>query len=53
MPANKSLAELQQEYMRQRALVLDELRRAKQEAELERQKILMQIGRAIGSSRWR
>jgi hypothetical protein len=50
---NKSLSELQAEYAAARQLVVDQLRQAKDEAEQERRKILMTIGRAIGSSKWR
>ncbi|KAF8064573.1 DA1 [Scenedesmus sp. PABB004] len=51
--AGKSLAELQADYRAARALVLDQLRQQKDEAEAERRLILLQIGRALGSSRWR
>jgi hypothetical protein len=52
-PGNKSLAELQADYRAARALVLDQLRRQKEDAEQQRKRILMQIGRAINSSKWR
>jgi hypothetical protein len=51
-PGNKSLAELQADYRAARALVLDQLRRQKEDAEQQRKRILMQIGRAINSSKW-
>ncbi|KAG2446251.1 hypothetical protein HXX76_000843 [Chlamydomonas incerta] len=41
------------EYARQRAMVVEELRRAKEEAEAERQRILARIQRAAGGSKWR
>ncbi|GFR41524.1 hypothetical protein Agub_g2220 [Astrephomene gubernaculifera] len=44
---------IQREYQRQRALVVEELRRAKEEAEAERQRILNRIQRAAGGSKWR
>ncbi|KAL6765849.1 P-loop containing nucleoside triphosphate hydrolase protein [Haematococcus lacustris] len=43
---------MQAEYARQRQEVLEELRRAKQDAEDERKKILMRIGMRLGNSRW-
>ncbi|WIA39217.1 hypothetical protein OEZ86_005341 [Tetradesmus obliquus] len=52
-PGNKSLAELQADYRAARALVLDQLQRQKEDAEAQRKRILMQIGRAINSSNWR
>ncbi|KXZ56177.1 hypothetical protein GPECTOR_1g152 [Gonium pectorale] len=44
---------LQREYARQRAAVVEELRVAKEEAEVERQRILARIHRAAGGSKWR
>ena len=41
------------EYARQRSMVVEELRRAKEEAEAERQRILARIQRAAGGSKWR
>ncbi|KAF6252462.1 hypothetical protein COO60DRAFT_1552934 [Scenedesmus sp. NREL 46B-D3] len=52
-PGSKSLVELQADYRAARALVLDQLRRQKEAAEQQRKQILMQIGRAINSSKWR
>jgi hypothetical protein len=52
-PGNKSLAELQADYRAARALVLDQLRRQQEDAEQQRKRILMQIGHAINSSKWR
>ncbi len=53
LAADVSMQALQQEYLRQRTLVLDELRRAKADAEAERARILAKIGRTLGNSRWR
>ncbi|GLC51703.1 hypothetical protein PLESTB_000530800 [Pleodorina starrii] len=44
---------IQREYARQRALVVEELRKAKEEAESERQRILARIQRAAGGNSWR
>ncbi|GIL67866.1 hypothetical protein Vafri_21146 [Volvox africanus] len=44
---------IQREYARQRALVVEELRKAKEEAEAERQRILARIQRAAGGNKWR
>jgi len=41
------------DYLRQRTLVLEELRQAKEEAEEERRKIMAKISRTLGNSRWR
>jgi hypothetical protein len=44
---------IQREYARQRALVVEELRKAKEDAEAERQRILARIQRAAGGNKWR
>eukprot|EP00195_Chlamydomonas_chlamydogama_P013464 CAMPEP_0202909328 /NCGR_PEP_ID=MMETSP1392-20130828/49024_1 /ASSEMBLY_ACC=CAM_ASM_000868 /TAXON_ID=225041 /ORGANISM="Chlamydomonas chlamydogama, Strain SAG 11-48b" /LENGTH=1054 /DNA_ID=CAMNT_0049599039 /DNA_START=77 /DNA_END=3241 /DNA_ORIENTATION=+ len=44
---------VQMEYLRQRAAVLEELKRAKEDAEVERARIMAKIGKVLGSSRWR
>jgi hypothetical protein len=48
-----SYEQMQQEYIRQRAAVLDELNRAKAMAEVERARIMAKIGKSLGNSRWR
>lgn len=53
MLQDKSLEQLQAEYLRQRSAVLEELRQAKQEAEEERRKIMAKISKTLGNSRWR
>lgn len=42
-----SLEQIQREYVRQRAAVVEELRRAKEEAEAERKRILARINRTL------
>ncbi|EFJ44812.1 kinesin-like protein [Volvox carteri f. nagariensis] len=44
---------IQREYARQRAIVVEELRKAKEDAEAERQRILARIQRAAGGNKWR
>eukprot|EP00798_Chlamydomonas_sp_ICE-L_P011646 gene11646-34355_t len=44
---------MQKEYIRQRNAVMEELRRAKDDAEEERRKIMAKINKVISSSRWR
>jgi len=50
--SNMSLEDMQKEYLRQRAAVLEELQRAKAQAEEDRCKLLKRIGRQFGKSRW-
>ena len=47
-----SYEQMQQEYMRQRAAVVEELGRAKALAEVDRARIMAKIGKALGASRW-
>lgn len=51
-PGNRSLAELQAEYKAARTLVLDRLRQQKAAADVQRKRILLQLGRAISDQRW-
>jgi hypothetical protein len=48
-----SYEEMQAEYLRQRALVVEELKRAKEQAEIEKARIMAKIGKALNTSRWR
>ncbi|KAG1661525.1 hypothetical protein FOA52_000035 [Chlamydomonas sp. UWO 241] len=48
-----NMAAMQAEYLRQRMLVLGELRAAKDQAEVERARIMAKIGKVLGSSRYR
>jgi hypothetical protein len=50
-----SFETMQQEYLKQRAMVLSELREAKEQAELERAKIMAKISRALhgNAAKWR
>jgi hypothetical protein len=43
---------MQKEYVRQRAAVLEELQRAKAQAEDDRKTLLKRINRQFGGSRW-
>ncbi len=48
-----SYEQMQAEYLRQRALVVEELKRAKDQAEAEKARIMSKIGKALSSSRWK
>ena len=45
--------DMQAEYLRQRTLVVNELRLAKEQAEVERARIMSTIGKMLGASRYR
>ncbi|GAX75527.1 hypothetical protein CEUSTIGMA_g2970.t1 [Chlamydomonas eustigma] len=48
-----SYDQMQAEYLKQRALVVEELKRAKEQAEVEKARIMAKIGKALSTSRWR
>jgi hypothetical protein len=52
-PSPFSYEDMQREYLRQRAMVLNELRQAKEQAELDRVRIMQKMGKMLGASRWR